>query len=325
MHQPSVGDRIVKARDRRQWKQSMLCRKTGIPASRLSRLESGSRYPTEDEWRRLADVLDLGPYRRPPDEPSPSAGWKAIPPLLNQIQEKSLASRYYAARRTLKTYLEGVIARVKDREDADVAERFLQRCGLDSSLEYWFWLCLLAFGARPRWFAPLKAGYRKHSIVDRKTNSVAGDLRHPCLEVEIPSGKLLLFSQVTIETRRGQFRLDALVCVRTPRHRFWVNFEIDGGGHGRGHDPAYDHERQQALGLDTIRFTTADLKTGDLLALIELRIAPLLERTPSDNSRELSASADNLATPSDNSRELPASADKLAHIARQQPRVASQR
>jgi hypothetical protein len=93
------------------------------------------------------------------------------------------------------------------------------------------------------------------------------------LEIEIRGLKLLLFCQVTVETRRGQFRLDALVCVRTPGRRFWVNFEIDGGGH----DPTYDHERQQALGLDTIRFTTADLRTKDLLSLTELRLAPLLE------------------------------------------------
>ena len=275
MHQPSVGDRIVKARDKRQWKQSALCRKTSIPASRLSRLEKGTRYPTEDEWRRLADVLGLGPYQRPPDEPSPSAGWKAIPPPLTQSQDKPLASRYYAARRTFREDLERMLARVKARQDADVGEHFLHRCGLDSSLEYWFWLCLLAIGAWPRWFAPLKAGYRTHSIVDRKTNCVAGDLRHPCLEMEVSGGTLLLFPQVTVQTCRGLFRLDALVCVRTPRHRFWVNFEIDGGGHD--HDPAYHRDRQQALGLDTIRFTTADLQTKDLLALIELRIAPLIE------------------------------------------------
>jgi transcriptional regulator with XRE-family HTH domain/very-short-patch-repair endonuclease len=275
MHQPSVGDRIVAARDKRQWKQSVLCRKTSIPASRLSRIENGTRYPTEDEWRRLADVLGLGPYRRPPDEPSPSAGWKAIPPRLTHSLDKPLACRYYAARRTFSEHLDGALARVKARDDADLAEHFLHRCGLDSSLEYWFWLCLLAVGAWPRWFSPLKAGYRTHSVVDRQTNCVAGDLRHACLEQEIRGGTLLLFPQVTVETRRGQFRLDALVCVRIPRHRLWINFEIDGGGHH--HDPAYDRERQKALGLDTIRFTTADLQTKDLLALIELRIAPLIE------------------------------------------------
>ena len=273
MHLPPFHVRLLLAREKRQWRQSTLCLKATIPSSRLSRLEGGTRYPTEDEWRRLSALLDLGPYQPPPPELAAPSTWKATQPLLCWSSEKPLLSRVFAARRTFGPRVDAAIAQVRSREDAEVVEHFLHRSCLDSGHEYFFWLLLLTGGGLPRWFSPLKAGYRARSVVDRSSGRTAGDLRHPCLLYQLTAAKLMLFPQVTLETRRGQFRLDALVCVKVGRTRFWLDLEIDGGGH----DPTYDRDRQATLELPTVRLQTADLRRDEFLELFEMHITTLVK------------------------------------------------
>ena len=261
------------AREQHQLQQCTLCSKSQIKADRMSRFERGTRYPTPEEWQRLDALLDLGCYQPPPDEPAPPANWKPDPPLLCWEGDKPLSSRVYAARCTFGPPVDATFEDVLSRDDAEVVEHFLHRSCLDSGHEYYFWLMLLGLGGLPRWFSPLKAGYRTHSIVDRRTGRVAGDLRHPCLLLEAAGAKLLLFPQVTLQTRKGQYRLDALVCVKVGQRRFWVDIEIDGGGH----DAKFDLQRQRILGLPTLRFNEADLRRSDFSELFKERMTSLIK------------------------------------------------
>lgn len=105
-----------------------------------------------------------------------------------------------------------------------------------------------------------------------RSKETRGDLRVPCLDFKLTNGECLLFSQVTVQTRQGIYRLDALVCIYTSRNRIWCDLEVD----GQGHDPRFDLERQRALGLPTVRLNTEDLTTPDILATLEGKISPLL-------------------------------------------------
>jgi transcriptional regulator with XRE-family HTH domain len=52
-------DRLRKARDLRGWNQGDLAERAGMPASSIAHFESGSRKPSFDTLRRLANALEM--------------------------------------------------------------------------------------------------------------------------------------------------------------------------------------------------------------------------------------------------------------------------
>lgn len=55
----SFPDRLREARERRKLNQSELADKAGLQASAISHFETGTRKPSFDNLRRLADALDV--------------------------------------------------------------------------------------------------------------------------------------------------------------------------------------------------------------------------------------------------------------------------
>jgi len=55
----SFPDRLREARERRKLTQGELAEKSGLQASAISHFETGTRKPSFDNLRRLADALDV--------------------------------------------------------------------------------------------------------------------------------------------------------------------------------------------------------------------------------------------------------------------------
>lgn len=98
------------------------------------------------------------------------------------------------------------------------------------------------------------------------------DVPWPCIELSLRGRECLLFPQVTVDVRVTYYRLDALVCVRTPNQpRYFVDLEIDGDGHvGR-----FDAEREGRLRLPTIRLKEAELVKEGAIALLQRKFEGL--------------------------------------------------
>ena len=75
--------------------------------------------------------------------------------------------------------MESVSTLVALRNDAKSCYEFLEAAALDSGDEAYFYLRLLAEGARPCHLSPTRAGFRTSPIVDPLTKKVIGDLRRP--------------------------------------------------------------------------------------------------------------------------------------------------
>lgn len=273
MSNESAGAKIKLAREKKQWKPAILARAADLSPSRLSRLESGESHPSREEWSRLDAHLELGPY--------PILDRLELPPVRRRwfpnvpdltAPERPLAARLHAARKLFGHAAERVISAMEGRADRAHCEKFLEDANLESGYECMFWLILLACGARPGRHSLLRAGFRKFAVVDPHSKEARGDVRFACLDVDIAGCECLLFPQVTLDTRKRIFRLDVLACLYTPRHRTWVNIELD----GYGHDSTFDHERQHLLSLPTARFQTIDLSSPDLMAVLERKLKPLL-------------------------------------------------
>ena len=266
MRTSNIGKLIRKARRRRNWTQTAVSRSTAICQGRLSQIENGQRLPSEPELERLRVLLGLETREiQKADLPYPSKSWRVAPPVAFSRSEHPVQARFHAARKRFGPLLFQNLCRVQHRPDHRLSQCFLEQAGLDSGYEYLFWLRLLAVGGQACWIAPVKAGFRQKSIVDSKTKCFVGDVRHPAIELIRGKFACLFFPQPTVETRGRYYRLDALVCYRHDRRRLWVDLEID----GLGHDSAFDDERQNFLGLRTVRLSPSDLISEEFLENLE--------------------------------------------------------
>ncbi len=251
-----AGIQIKAARLAKQWRASLLARHTGISRSRLSKFESGLSYPNPVEWCVLREHLDLGPYpkKRRLELPPVRRRWFPLEPASARA-ERPFAVRLSAARRYFGHLADRALVTIRARQDEELCFEFLERALLESGPEAMFWMILLASGATPGRHSPNRAGFRKFSILDTQGSEVRGDLKRPCLDLNLPEWEVLFFHQVTLDTRTRIYRLDALACVWSLRNRIWLNIEID----GHGHDGTYDRERQSLLELPTVRISMEEL------------------------------------------------------------------
>lgn len=112
----------------------------------------------------------------------------------------------------------------------------------------------------------MRAGFRTLAVLDPKTLRQIGDLRAPCLE--LAEENWLIFPQLTVDTRKSVYRMDALLCWKGSNPRLWVNIEID----GLGHNPRFDLSRQQELGLPTVRIGPAELAADQIVPVLRHKL-----------------------------------------------------
>jgi transcriptional regulator with XRE-family HTH domain len=275
MNTTTPGQRLKSARKLTGRTQGSVATATGLTQSRISQLELGKRYPTEEEWARLQEEFPrafLGPLPQR-KLPAPSEDWRARAPRRPLPSGPPFSSRLHNARKTHGVLVDKILSAVRARENGDLALQVLEQAGLDSGLEVLFWLFLLLAGAKPCCWAIAHAGFQAHRVAYPETGINITHSLGPCLEMEFPHFKALLFPQVSIDVRKAYYRLDALVCIKTAKERIWLDVEID----GRGHDATYDAERQARLQLPVLRLTTEDVTSPNLLENLERRLASLFQ------------------------------------------------
>jgi hypothetical protein len=197
--------------------------------------------------------------------------WRAPTPEFRRLRGKPLAARLHGARQTYGAIVDRRMRAIFSRADERLCLKFLQQAGLDSGDESLYWSQLLALGARPAWYSLAKSGFDHLRAVDPETLKTLDSVRRPCLQLNLRR-QLLLFPQVTLDARKGYYRLDALVCVLVSGRRVWLDLEIDGSGH-RGE---FDERREKALGLPTLRLTPAEIGSENLLEILEGKLLALL-------------------------------------------------
>lgn len=254
--------------------QDALAELTGIAQGRLSQLERGERSVCEAEIpllrTHLGVALEAGSARAV--LPAPSRAWRLDRPSVKLTSARSTEARKVAAFRSFGARAERAVAAMRARSDLHLCEEFLEQSGIDSGHEFLFWAELLAAGARPCSTAPATVGFRALRVAEPSTWVTVNDLSSPCLEVTIGGYPCLLFPQLTLDTRKAYFRLDATLCMRDGRQRVWMNIEIDGAGH----DGEFDAERQRLLGMPTIRLDRQALLTEDLVTMLATRLRAVL-------------------------------------------------
>lgn len=271
MKNNKIGDRLRRARESRQMSQTRLGETVKMKASRLSQLERGQRFPSYDEWTRLSPHLKLGHYPGQRRLTSPQNIWYATAPKLTK-GERPFGVRLSAARNAFENLCESTLTTVRARPDVKACFEYLERAALESGDEALFHLRLLAEGATPCLFSPLRAGYRAYPVVDPANRVVIGDIRRPCLEFVDDEREYLVFPQTSILTAFGLYRLDSLVCLRYER-RVWINLEIDGPAHRSN----LDLRREQNLKLATLRLSRDDIVSPELMSNLHRALAELYQ------------------------------------------------
>lgn len=253
-----------------------LARRTSLSAGRISDLEQGRRPIHKPEWRELAQVLDLNPFLEfsSVERPMRAGDWSAKPPNLKKSCSRDIRRKLWAAQLSYPSEVPTLIRKLGRLDDSRLKRQFLRESRLDSSSECLFWLKLLEQDTSlPKWLSPFKCGFRSLAIVDSVDGIQIGDLRFPCLDFRKGQLNALLFPQVTVQTRRGTYRLDALTKVRGSRRARWLDLEID----GPGHQSQFDLKRERALGLPTVRIQESDLTRPNFTELIAHRFGSVLD------------------------------------------------
>lgn len=274
MNNNSQGFRLKAARKKLRLSQVALSKLTGISQARLSQLERGERRVAAPEIPVLLARLGVNFEKTPPRVVLPAAdrAWRIARPTLELCSTRPTEARKNAALRSFGARVERALARVQRRPDAEFCQEYLRQSGLDSGHEYLFWVELLAADAKPCLMAPATVGFRSLRIADPANWATVNDVPCPCLEIDIAGYPCLLFPQLTLDTRKAYFRLDATLCVRDGRDRVWMNIEVDGAGH----DGEFDAERARLLGMSTIRLDRQALLGEDLVTTLGRRIRTLL-------------------------------------------------
>ena len=247
--------------------------RTRIDRRRLSQMELGKRQPSQEELVRLAELGVLQEFRREPrTNRCFRSRWVQPPRACDRQGERPLDARIAAAKKAFPGQIGALLSRLGDNEERGRKMDFLRNACLESGEELRFWLEFCAEGSKVHWLAPCRTGFRKLPILDPKTQEVVSDVRFPGLAFELEGLQILAFPQLTMTARGYTYRLDALLGVMTGGGRAWINVEVDGAGHVT----QFDAERQERLGLLTIRITTDDLRSGEVRKRLAQRLRKVL-------------------------------------------------
>lgn len=269
----NFADTLKDTRERAGRTQEDTARLTNIDRRRVAHLESGDRPPTEEEVTRLIheECLPPGVWAEARVVRRYKSSWNEKAQLFLRPTDFPMESRLSAARKVFGDVVGQRWEQVESRDDCLARIDFLRYAGADSGLEFHFLLGLTAEASDPCWLSPVRAGFRKYAVIHPKDREVMSDVRFPALEFEVEGFPAVLWPQLTLQVRHSVYRLDGLMGLQVGKKRVWVNVEID----GTGHYGTFDQEREERLGLLTVRLNTQEMRAANMTDLLGEKLRPL--------------------------------------------------
>lgn len=269
----TIADNLKETRTRAGRTQEQNACDTDIDRRRLSAFERGLASPTPQEREQLIESGHLDPEARHEERAARSykTRWRQKRLTMYRKSDFPLEARISAAVKIFGPLATQRLMRLGDGEQHAAYMHFLSNAVVDSGLEMYAWLSLAASGAQPIWLSPASAGFRKWAVINPVNQEVLSDARFPAVEFQVSGVPAIAFPQITVSVRNSFYRMDALVGLRLGNKRVWLDLEIDGAGH----DGTFDAEREERLGLVTVRVCKAELLENDLLCLLERKLEAL--------------------------------------------------
>lgn len=271
----SNGQILAQKRSQLALSQTDLARLSGVRRERLSRFENDTENLRPRELRKLLQTLNLDAHDltvvgKHPDQAAVKRSFRSKAPrrlLRTEVSFSRLRSRYGE--------LAGLLLREIDHhDDSGWRREFLRWAGCESADELLLCLRLLARPeVTPVWLSLAEVGFVKHPSVDKETDEATHGHKCPTLFLRLQDWQALIFPQVSLRTRRGQYRLDFLAKLRAFRRSIWLNLEVDGGGH----DHNFDQRRQDSLALPTVRISGREVERHDCLPVLLARLGQRLK------------------------------------------------
>ena len=255
--------------------QSQVERAAGLPPRRLGHIERGLRPPREDELREICRVLGVslsalkaatdweprGPGRPLGDERTRLRNLFGYRAPFRWEAEVSFEGYLASVFREHGPTARALDSRILSRRDRGAIERFLRDFPCGARGEALHVLHLLARNWKPAMISPLELGFadpRVRDFRDRPARPYVGHRPMPALATVRKGFAAIAMPQVPLQGETPHV-LDFLIFVRSESTLARGDLEID----GPGHDAARDEQRKQSLGLDTLRFTDAELDCVD--------------------------------------------------------------
>ena len=248
----NFGEQLRNIRKNRGLTLEALASQTGIDFRRLSSFECSVRRPNARELSVLSTALETSFHLPPSSRLSSPERLYARPPRL-EMHLPSCLSRLRAARKHYPELYRAVQGLIWPNR------HFLHRYPTDSTPEVFLPLMLLKEDFTSAALSPLRLDFRQWAVVHGADGDYlqAGDVRH----VALWRGEFVCLPQVTMQPKRGTWRVDCLVRYQSGRYRRWCYLELD----GPHHHPDRDHEKSDALAMPVVRFRDTDFCRPDFV------------------------------------------------------------
>jgi transcriptional regulator with XRE-family HTH domain len=261
---------------------SQLADLVGVDRRRLSELELGKRPLDRRAMARLADLLGI-PKLSVPSACSNGKGSRQAEALYLRLarvsrpqydppRDREQDVRRVAAWREEPALMEWLNERYRERPDATRVEEFLNSISSASWLEYLYPARELVHPqAVPLRIAPNEIGYCHYALVDPETFAAVGDRLWPALGIRRHGRLLIQFFNATVRTPKRTWTVDILqYSRRRGQSARWTVIEIDGDGHRS----RWDLLKEEQIGLPTLRLSSQQVRSDDVLTTIERWLGP---------------------------------------------------
>jgi hypothetical protein len=200
-----------------------------------SRIETGSRAPTPEEFEALCRRFQLGHvFPRPENVVQmlrrESVNLKSADRVFIPPRDRSSYIRFRTALRKWPLLVNRFMSLVEQRSDYALVQHVCHNISFDSALENLYVQCLLANGAVPSLEIPYLQGHLPYPVIDPRDHREVGQLLHYCLKLN----SAYHFFQISFKTFPS-CRVDVLIR----RNQRWEVLEINGAGHDHSKDQTW--------------------------------------------------------------------------------------
>lgn len=277
-HLAEIGTKVRAARMRLGFSRvgDLAC-VIGVDRRRLSAFELGRRPLCGTALRRLSEVLALpelasaAASARARGRREAEAGFlraaRVSRPRYDPPRDRDQSFRRQAAWKEEPDLMEALDLAHRSRPDYEQVQAFLASIASESWVEYLYPARELALpDTRPVRIAPNEIGYSHYALVDPLTCQAVGDRLWPALGLRRGKHTIVQFFNASIRTPRRTWTVDILQYSHQSRRAArWTVVEIDGDGHRS----RWDREKEEQVGLATLRLSGEEIRQGHAWPRIE--------------------------------------------------------